>query len=299
MARSAEFRWEQIYSCLLSGAGFPGRSGRKRAQARTDPACPRKAYHLALQEALALPLRAVLSPVGCSSKMASRGRRLPRWGSRGGKRPRQLQTVVSLGSRQLGSAASRASFLFIRSVRAAARCEGTSGLLPSFRCRTAAPPNPAPPRGGGGPAAGRPGGPRASAPRTARPLRAPSRGRPRVGAPGAAGRASDAAAGHPRRWDPAPRAPRGTTRPRAQGGGAGQAPRRRGPRGHRSRPGRAAEWHRARGPPRGGTGRGGGSPWGDDRRRRIPHSGLCTMRTGVPRFLEVILLPLTSAAREE
>lgn len=61
----------------------------------------------------------------------------------------QLQDLVSLGSCQTRSAALSASFLFIRSVRAAARCEGASGLLPSFRCRTDAPRRrcePTPPR---------------------------------------------------------------------------------------------------------------------------------------------------------
>lgn len=109
---------------------------------------------------------------------------------------RQLQTRVSLGSWQLGSAASLASFLFIRSVPAAARREGTSGLRPSFLCRTAtltcsaAPPIPRPARtpGRGTPRlqVRRPESfrsPRGQSPR-ARDLRAP----PALRAPSAVGR---------------------------------------------------------------------------------------------------------------
>lgn len=66
------------------------------------------------------------------------GAQAPSFRRRGCKRPRQLQGRVGLGSCQPGAAASRASFLFIRSVRAAAGSEGTSGLLPSFLCRTGA-----------------------------------------------------------------------------------------------------------------------------------------------------------------
>lgn len=112
---------------LLWGAHLLRQAQVKRPQARTSCAHPRKRWALVpklwLSPGLSTNARqgaqATLSPA-------------PLRQTAGG----QLQAAAVWGSCQLRSAAPPASFLFIRSVRAATCREGTSGLLPSFLWRT-------------------------------------------------------------------------------------------------------------------------------------------------------------------